>query len=288
MGSLVLEELVSADIGSEDCSLSIRCPVESLNQNVSPAEPEVTQDAIHKNDPFAFWNVAGRTNTPLTEWKLTRRFRSPGETARERQELEAMLSTKPSHGTKTIRAVLAGCRPSTCPGSLKSPRKGDFDRLLDGEWFSKVDCEHRATIQGNRLIWLEDGSSSKMLIRGDRGQLVSMSVDGQKYSGVLSEDGALIRWCDGDVWVRHHEEFRKFQEVLGSTMDAFASATKSGDNDQVRWSTWKQRYRSGSEGSAFPRPSSPKSKQDAMPRYEHCGTGGAILPPLKGILLVRR
>lgn len=76
------------------------------------------------------------------------------------------------------------------------------DSILDGSWFSRIDGDFRGNIEDGTLVWEEDGTATPLSRHGERGDVVSMVVDGDAHFGVLSEDGRLLKWQDGDIWKR--------------------------------------------------------------------------------------
>lgn len=109
-------------------------------------------------------------------------------------------TTAGARGTEAAAGAAAGAGPQDRRSNVCSPL--GRHRLLEGGWASRADGELRGRVEGGAFTWEEDGTSTPLVVHGDRGDVVSMTVDGVGHSGVLSEDGRFLRWGDGDVWVR--------------------------------------------------------------------------------------
>lgn len=141
------------------------------------------------SDFFAVWGNAGRPTTPNSAWKATRPSSDDIQLADDRA-----LKT-------TLRTMLVGQGGSGIVTPMEEqtqlPR---LLALLQGDWVSRNDGELRGYMQDDCFVWAEDGSSTpfKMLSGGS----IRMMLDGVAHSGVVSEDGAVLRWGDGDIWTR--------------------------------------------------------------------------------------
>uniref|UniRef100_A0A7S0B259 Uncharacterized protein n=1 Tax=Pyrodinium bahamense TaxID=73915 RepID=A0A7S0B259_9DINO len=177
----------------------------------------------HDPDPHVavLWNSAGRARTPNSVY---RRGEPGGQIAASGK------SSPEDAGRRTLSALVStgSRRPATSPaGSARDPAR------LDGTWLSRTDGELRGYVEGGRLHWEEDGTATPLMVHGDRGNIVSLSVDGRAYSGVLSEDERLLRWGDGDLWVRVDEFYEQLSRIC-----ADSSAL---EEEGVHWGSWSRR-----------------------------------------------
>lgn len=178
--------------------------VESRQASHTVSETQVDEDT------FVLWPGGARLRTPNTRW------RPAGASAPSHPKVGHRWSS-------TLRSVLEGghARPKaepTPPGTpetddvqysahaqpspCSSPTASIASCVLDGDWFARSDGELQGRIQGGKLFWEEDGTATTLYMHSKRGDVVSMVVDGDTHCGVLSEDGRLLKWNDGDIWVR--------------------------------------------------------------------------------------
>jgi len=156
-------------------------------------------------DIFALWEKAGRTNTPVSIWSADRRHR-------DKEHVGGLNGS-------TLRATIIGPARVTVPrrrmrieDDEDESRTANAPTAFEGMWISTGDGELRGRIVGHYLIWEEDNSRTTLKFIGSKssrglGDVVSMTFDGESHSGVLSEDGHVLRWRDGDRWLRLDESF---------------------------------------------------------------------------------
>jgi len=110
---------------------------------------------------------------------------------------------------------------------------------MDGEWASKTDGEFRGCIEGGVLVWEEDGTETTLTVHGERMETVSMLVDGESHYGVMSEDGRILKWHDGDTWVRITPE-----GAIDRHLRDYGAAALEVD-DSLEWVGWSFRRPTG-------------------------------------------
>mmetsp|Transcript_84599 Transcript_84599/g.218002 ORF Transcript_84599/g.218002 Transcript_84599/m.218002 type:complete len:267 (+) Transcript_84599:91-891(+) len=174
-----------------------------------------------RGDVFALWGSAARSIVPISS-----------QAARERAERRAFYNAGGQGGVDwalTMRSVLTNNQEgSMAVGAAR----------LEGTWHSRQDGELRGRIDGNRMTWEEDGSETLITIAGERADIVRMSVDGKSYAGVLSEDGRLLKWGDGDVWVRSDDCEDEAHYRMGSHPEL---------DDELNWGRWVRSLRPNSQ-----------------------------------------
>jgi len=182
------------------------------------------------DDVFVLWRQAALHRLPNTLWRpagadppshpkmASQRFSSTlrtaldGKHARPRAPVLSRQSWLGDSGTYSSAGhpSVSEEAPLLLPMDygMGGPRPGYCgpSHLLDGDWFSREDGELRGRIEAGQLYWEEDGSATSLYIHTKRGDVVSMVVDGERHSGVLSEDGRILKWQDGDIWVRVRPE----------------------------------------------------------------------------------
>jgi len=164
-------------------------------------------------DVFALWHKAGQINVPVSSWHPKRNL------FREAHQGGFIDGS-------TLRSAIVG------PKSLPIPDEDDErcyeePTAFEGTWISRADGDLRGSIEGSWLIWADDGSRTRLRIikahsRGGSGDVVAMLLDGKAHSGVLSEDGHILRWGDGDRWLRidaHYERMEGYCENAKSHLD---------------------------------------------------------------------
>lgn len=166
-------------------------------------------------DVFALWEPAGQANLPNSLWRpaganvpktppprsarvalrhtLDGRAPSASHCIRSRAESESQESQS------SLSSSATPCSRETPSSDAQSAKPAAH---LEGEWVSRLDGEVRGRVLNGLFHWEEDGTTSALSVHRGRGDVVSMSVDGVGYAGVLSEDGRILRWADGDVWAR--------------------------------------------------------------------------------------
>mmetsp|Transcript_35 Transcript_35/g.115 ORF Transcript_35/g.115 Transcript_35/m.115 type:complete len:279 (-) Transcript_35:21-857(-) len=191
---------------------------------------------------FVLWSNAGRSHTPNSLWRAER----GGQVA-------------PADGApRTLAAVVVGHqRPATSPAAPGTrrvvPCSPRHPSRLDGTWLSRLDGELRGHVEGGQLRWEEDGSATPLVLHGERGNIVSMTVDGQAHSGVLSADERLLRWGDGDVWVRVDDFFEQVSTLCSSGNSIL-------QDDSLSWGSWR--------ASSSRPPSRPASRPTSRSLYQ--------------------
>eukprot|EP00927_Polykrikos_kofoidii_P051526 TRINITY_DN45328_c0_g1_i1.p1 TRINITY_DN45328_c0_g1~~TRINITY_DN45328_c0_g1_i1.p1 ORF type:complete len:385 (+),score=49.76 TRINITY_DN45328_c0_g1_i1:187-1341(+) len=204
-----------------------------------------------EDDLFAMWSSAARSDTPQSVWNGQRGPAAPASIRKSKQaRLHHTAHTPrcvPDH-VPTVRSTLIGRLSQTRSPAPQSPArklprelaaKGVRPALyeephtpppahLDGVWISRRDGETRGYIESTRLLWAEDGSTSRLSFYGLAGNIVNVVVDGEAHSAVLSADRRLLRWGDGDVWVREDDEMEDLRPINHST----------GDGKDVPWQGW--------------------------------------------------
>eukprot|EP00929_Paragymnodinium_shiwhaense_P069698 TRINITY_DN35162_c0_g1_i1.p1 TRINITY_DN35162_c0_g1~~TRINITY_DN35162_c0_g1_i1.p1 ORF type:complete len:391 (+),score=78.39 TRINITY_DN35162_c0_g1_i1:92-1264(+) len=188
----------------------------------------------HDIQLFSLWSSAGVKDEPNTIWEEPLR---PVATASERRTLtdrgeKAMFLRPP-----TVRSALIGpLRPNTSdalPSRLKTQRHQLPKVTKHSQRLSRSDGEYRCQIHGMRLFWAEDGSETRLTYHGVGGHIVSMMVDKEAHSGVLSSDGRLLRWGDGDLWVRDDDDM---DSLRASTAACSTSCGESSESSL--WQGW--------------------------------------------------
>lgn len=183
-------------------------------------------------DVFVLWTSAARPRTPNSVWRADRQ---PGrEDADGLRSLAALVVGQ--RCTATAPAALSGkCSEAARPAELSS--SGDAASPsrrpghLDGAWLSRQDGKLRGHVVGGQLHWEEDGSVTSLIVRGERGNIIAMNVDGKAYSGVLSEDDRLLRWGDGDLWVRLDEFYDQVSKRC--------IANNLLEHEDLHWAAWR-------------------------------------------------
>lgn len=212
---------------------------ESLPADFSQLEPSLQTTPAF----FAIWGTACRAQTPISQWKTSPR--SPLSVASR-----PWLSTKQRRARNspaTLAAALVRCAPSPSPRTTRPPQcaadeglaQSDISeaekelqartlRQLEGTWASRQDGKIRGRVEGTRFVWQDDASWSRIAVHSGQ-KTLSMVVDGKFFSGFLSEDGRLIRWADGDTWIRADDAVsRQLREFCaGSTGKPEVSFRKS-------------------------------------------------------------
>jgi len=242
----------------------------------------VEETKVDDPDKFKIWEVGGRANTPNSFWK-EQRTNDGGMEAVASPCARPHLWTSLSHlkvramqEKGHMRAMLLPSTPSSAESSLT--------RNLDGLWVS-TDGELRGKVEGNMLRWDCDGSQSRLRLGGERQEIVTMAVDGVRHFGALSEDGHRLIWADGDVWVRHDNDADSLAKVVKDQ----CGEDKPSRHRPVGWSKWKLHWRPNSSGPAWPRPTSPTKRLSPVePGISMCSWPSVALPPLKGVLILRR
>lgn len=123
------------------------------------------------------------------------------------------------------------------PGSPATPGSPGADRcqVFEGDWASREDGELRGRIEQGHLMWEEDGTATPLWVHGERGDVLSMLVDGSYHYGVLSEDGRLLRWGDGDVWLRVVPESAVDHSIRDQGYDSLEL------DESLSWAGWSAR-----------------------------------------------
>lgn len=205
-------------------------------------------------DLFALWENGARSDTPRTAWNETRGPTAPS-TSRRAWEASRKAATAAASRAPTLRAVLVGGKrnkitsPTRQSKTPTTPTPRGKHRLpeveadpapthLNGRWFSRLDNELMGRIEGDRVVWAEDGTSSRINLHSD-GQVVSMLVNGEAHSAVLSSDGRLLRWSDGDRWMREDDDMeilRQSTSLYGAGNDDLDCSILFGESNSC-WST---------------------------------------------------
>lgn len=155
---------------------------------------------------FALWEKAASPNTPVSLWKGSQK-----EYVEPRHPLVDIVPTMRSTivGPAQLPTLpIAGADdPRTYSGPLSA---------FEGLWVSMADGELRGRIIGNSLIWEEDGSETRLkFFRGNSrkgvGDILQMKLDGATHFGHLSDDAHVLRWKDGDRWIRLDQSFERMQ-----------------------------------------------------------------------------
>jgi len=131
-------------------------------------------------------------------------------------------------------------------GSPSASGNPDAERgqVFEGYWASKDDGELRGRIEHGHLVWEEDGTATPLWVRGERSDVISMLVDGENHYGVLSEDGRLLRWADGDVWFRVIPESAVDHSLRDQGYDSLEL------DEYLSWEGWTARSWAASAGKA--------------------------------------
>jgi len=176
----------------------------------SSAQKQQAQERLGV-DVFAIWKNGGRTRTPNTVWHASRSARQTTAGLRAGSTLSSILVT-----------------PRSCSSSSYVETSAEL--ALEGDWFSRADGEYRGRVEGGRMYWVDDDSSSQVTLRGERRNFVTMNVDGEAHSGVVSEDGRLLRWNDGDVWTRIDD--------ISETLKDYCNKNVVEEHMNLEWGGW--------------------------------------------------
>jgi len=190
-----------------------------LPQARKPARPRKHNPGSVQNtsgrlgvDIFALWEKAGRINTPLSAYTAGR------DIMREADNGGGFVAGS------TLRSTIVGpCQLSLTPrAQSKKSRSLQIPTAFEGTWISREDHEIRGRIEGSYMIWDEDHFRTcfrviKCNALAGSGDVIIMTIDGEKHSGVLSEDGHILRWRDGDRWQRIDESFGRMQAYCEET-----------------------------------------------------------------------
>lgn len=244
------------------------------------------------------WQPSGRSRTPNTVWRppgaLPPPHPNPERPYGWRSTLRSTLdgnNARPKTSPATACASLSyeqgdafsmggGLedssavvdRPTTAaPECFEQPfpsRSFSSFMVFEGDWVSRTDGELRGRIEGASLIWEEDCSTTHLWAHGERGDVISMLVDGECHSGVLSEDGRLLRWGDGDTWIRMLPE-----NALDHKLRDLGSAGLELD-ETLPWAGWSTRLMPASG-----RPTFKSAACAAFTSYSSLSVGGTILRP---------
>lgn len=219
-------------------------PPDELAPSAAPAS--VGDDADFPRKPsnprgkFLLWEHGAVACTPTSQWWAgQRRGRQlvHGESIKWAATVRTTLEGKHErpktgrHGNDAPASVRTSAhRVSHPPSSVRSP-SALSSSILDGDWYSRADGEYRGFVMDGHMMWNEDGSATPLAMHGERSDVVSMVVDGEMHSGVLSEDGRLLRWRDGDSWKR--------VSMASSTEYGSDGASMADDaDDRIQWSGW--------------------------------------------------
>mmetsp|Transcript_117588 Transcript_117588/g.293180 ORF Transcript_117588/g.293180 Transcript_117588/m.293180 type:complete len:313 (-) Transcript_117588:260-1198(-) len=250
-------------------------------------------------DAFVLWHPSGQQRLPNTLWRphgsgpplhpdgphgwcSTLRSALDGAHARPRTSpaTSSLSSARPGSGDSGLpRAALKGAVDDLgCEAGLSEERLGspttlgslsaDRCQIFEGDWASRADGELRGRIEQGHLMWEEDGTATPLWVHGERGDVLSMMVDGQCHYGVLSEDGRLLRWADGDVWLRVVPESAVDHSMRDQSYESFEL------DECLPWAGWSARSRPGS----FVRPTSKSAASAAFTAY----SSGAFLSWMDG------
>lgn len=200
-------------------------------------------------DIFALWEKAGRINTPVSTWRAGRDVERHAERGGGFME------------GSTMRSAIVG--PARLPDS---PRPDSAEpTAFEGHWVSRQDGEQRGRIAGNWLIWADDGSRTRLQViksnsRKGSGDVITMNLDGEIHTGVLSEDGHILRWGDGDRWLRIDESYEEMQSYCADSQRDSQDILMQGWSVSDRCVFARQLQSISRPGTGSTAPSTPKSK----------------------------
>jgi hypothetical protein len=183
-----------------------------LPSNRKLAPPKRREPGRLGKDFFVLWEKAGRSNTPVSDWKVNRDLYS------QSKKFGKFLDGS------TMRASVVGparLPPSALEVCYEDDEGADIPTFFDGMWISRTDGDVRGRIERSSMMWEEDGSCTRLRFHksnphGGPGDLVTMRLDGEVHSGVLSEDGHMIKWLDGDHWMRVDQSYDLMQEYCAT------------------------------------------------------------------------
>lgn len=238
------------------------------------------QAKARSKDLFAIWNGGRHMHTPYSAWRAEHHDRRAMTERVARKELHGMCIP----GENTISSALVGQRPVSPPRPKVGPDywpvplEGSEMRgprvHLDGFWRSRADGELRGQISSCTLVWEDDGLATPLETHGHGGSIVYMSVDGDSHSAVLSEDGRLLRWSDGDVWVRDDDELERLRPCVDESQFQAIENLRSWANwtkrpvSTARLVCTSQRPVTAAASLAFPSgPGTPSIEEPATPPY---------------------
>mmetsp|Transcript_4461 Transcript_4461/g.10352 ORF Transcript_4461/g.10352 Transcript_4461/m.10352 type:complete len:176 (+) Transcript_4461:96-623(+) len=120
-----------------------------------------------------------------------------------RKKFRASSSSTPSQDTRDARKDVDGSELGNHDAADSSSSLGpDFSRFA-GLWLRQVDGMYMCVIRGDGYIgWnpvFEEAATPLQL--GDEGEL-SVAIYGQVHTGVLDDEGHLLRWSDGETWAK--------------------------------------------------------------------------------------
>ena len=197
-------------------------------------------------DFFSIWDAGGRPHTPDSIWRRQMCNDRPDTGVGQVPEARAQTA-KPSPGVvPSVRALLLEDRPSSRSeaANARPPTHGAADARsvsladFDGTWISRGDGELRGRIENGRMIWAEDDSETLLTAYG-HGDIVSTLVDGVVYSAVLSEDKNVLRWGDGDHWIRADEQANRLLRYCSDAGAVEGDGQESPAIGQaVKWERW--------------------------------------------------
>lgn len=189
--------------------------VEEIAQQ-TPRLPRTTprrppNETPNSADVFMLWKKGGKKAVPHSNWQAKRNiFRRAdhqggyieGSTMRSAIIGIASVASRENDGTSSFTAASS----------------------FQGTWVSRIDGEVRGHIKGACLTWAEDGSETRLKFVQSHpnpgpGDVVNMRVDGQSHAGVLSEDGHILRWSDGDRWLRVDDQYHRMQGYCDGVYD---------------------------------------------------------------------
>lgn len=200
-----------------------------------------------RSDRFFTWQLSAREHTPNSiyrphgsgaplpperiGWRCTLRTALDASHGRA---AEIPVDIPPREACQTKKELAARVRALALRSDQPDVRCG----VLDGDWATK-DGDFIGAAHHGYFYWEEDGHRTRLHVQGERGDLVSMVVDGVTHHGVLYEDGRKLRWGDGDVWYRLLPESIVDQSVRDFTDSCW-------DLDAaVPWQNWTSKPRRG-------------------------------------------
>jgi len=156
-------------------------------------------------DAFVLWEKAARPTQPVSAWRTDRNI------MREKDHPGGFID-----GSTLLSTIVGPARFAPAVPPEDDSRSRMRPTAFEGMWTSRADGDLRGRIEGSFLTWVDDGSRTRFKVikkhsRGGSGDVITMMVDGESHSGVLSEDGHILRWGDGDRWLRLDESFDRLQ-----------------------------------------------------------------------------
>lgn len=250
--SLDTEDPLQRAIQDEDAVWSFQ-----NGRTVLPDLPDLKPKRKAGADVFAFWDRGGRRVMPVSHWTikkkdLTRASEAVGGVFAEAHTLRSSLVGPTWPPPSPLLSTGRSC--SQASSRSEPPENSAFDGL----WIGRADGEMRGRIEGSRLTWYVDKSISQLRIirhqsRGGVGDVISFTLDGETHAGTLSPDGSVLRWRDGDRWLRVDEGFERMQAYTGRALSPTGRRRQS-FKDVDRNSCWSRSLPLSLR--ATPRPSS--------------------------------